>query len=49
MRYADPDWMLRLLLSLGGEVAVERPAILAERLHERAQATLRLAGQLTAT
>ena len=49
MRYADTAWMLRLLLSLGGEVSVERPAILAERLRERAVATLRMAGHLTAT
>jgi proteasome accessory factor C len=49
MRYADTAWMIRLLLSLGGDVLVERPAVLLEDLHERAQLALRRAGHLTAT
>jgi proteasome accessory factor C len=49
MRYADTAWMVRLLLGMGGDVAVEEPAELAEALRERALAALRLAGHLTAT
>jgi proteasome accessory factor C len=49
MRYADTAWMVRLLLSLGGEVSVERPAVLLEDLRERALLALRRAGHLTAT
>jgi proteasome accessory factor C len=49
MRYADTAWMLRLLLSLGGDVTVERPAVLAEDLRERARLALRRASHLMAT
>ncbi|MBC6450631.1 helix-turn-helix transcriptional regulator [Actinokineospora xionganensis] len=42
MRYADTSWMVRLLLGLGGEVKVERPAELAQELRARAVAALRL-------
>jgi proteasome accessory factor C len=49
MRYADAAWMLRLLLSLGGDVTVERPAVLAEDLRERARLALRRASHLMAT
>jgi proteasome accessory factor C len=49
MRYADTAWMLRLLLSLGGDVTVERPAVLAEDLRERARLALRRASHLLAT
>jgi proteasome accessory factor C len=49
MRYADTAWMLRLLLSLGGDVTVERPEILAEQLRERARLALRRAGHLATT
>ncbi|MBO0840926.1 MAG: YafY family transcriptional regulator, partial [Sciscionella sp.] len=37
MRYADTSWMVRLLLSLGGDVVVEAPGELAERVRERAR------------
>jgi proteasome accessory factor C len=40
MRYADDDWMLRLLLGLGGEVTVEEPAELAEAVRRRAAVAL---------
>lgn len=49
MRYADPNWMVRLLLGLGGEVTVERPAELAETLRDRAREALERAGHLLAT
>ncbi len=41
MRYADPDWMVRLVLGLGGDVSVLEPAELAEAVRERARAALR--------
>ncbi|HET9140481.1 helix-turn-helix transcriptional regulator [Actinophytocola sp.] len=44
MRYADPDWMVRLLLGHGGDVTVEWPAGLAEALRERALRALRRSG-----
>ncbi|HEU5474831.1 MAG TPA: WYL domain-containing protein [Actinophytocola sp.] len=49
MRFADQDWMVRLLLGHGGDVAVEWPASLAEGLRERARQALRRSGHLTAT
>jgi proteasome accessory factor C len=41
MRYADQDWMVRLLLGLGGEVTVLEPAELASALRQRAVQALR--------
>jgi proteasome accessory factor C len=49
MRYADTDWMVRLLLGLGGDVTVEAPAELAATLRQRALQAVRRAGHLTAT
>ncbi|WP_020673503.1 helix-turn-helix transcriptional regulator [Amycolatopsis nigrescens] len=40
MRYGDESWMVRLVLSLGGEVQVERPAELAEAVRRRASDAL---------
>lgn len=36
MRYGDEPWMVRLVLSLGGEAQVESPATLAEAVGRRA-------------
>ncbi|HET8642771.1 MAG TPA: YafY family protein [Pseudonocardiaceae bacterium] len=41
MRYADHDWMQRLLLGLGGEVTVEEPAELAAAVRHAATAAVR--------
>ncbi len=41
MRYADLDWMVRLVLGLGGDVSVLEPAELAEAVRERARAAVR--------
>lgn len=41
MRYADLDWMVRLVLGLGGDVSVIEPAELAETVRERARAAVR--------
>jgi proteasome accessory factor C len=49
MRYADTDWMVRLLLGLGGDATVEQPPALVQTLRERAAEALRRAGHLTAT
>jgi proteasome accessory factor C len=49
MRYADTAWMVRLLLGLGGEVAVEEPADLAQQVREQALAALRRVDQLSAS
>ncbi|GAA0211967.1 WYL domain-containing protein [Saccharothrix mutabilis subsp. mutabilis] len=49
MRYADTAWMVRLLLGLGGEVHVERPADLVEAVVRQADAALRRADHLPAT
>lgn len=46
MRYADRDWMVRLVLGLGGDVSVLEPAELAETVRERARAAVRRSGQL---
>ncbi|WP_156755976.1 helix-turn-helix transcriptional regulator [Actinokineospora pegani] len=40
MRYADTSWVVRLLLGLGGEVAVESPVELAEVLRAQAAAAV---------
>ena len=49
MRYADLAWMVRLLLSLGGDVRVEEPPALRETLRRRAAQALELTSMLTAT
>lgn len=41
MRYADLDWMVRLVLGLGGDVSVLEPAELAAAVRERARAAVR--------
>ncbi|OZM72954.1 protein pafC [Amycolatopsis antarctica] len=40
MRYGDESWMVRLVLGLGGEVRVERPAALADAVRRRAAEAL---------
>ncbi|MDQ3886428.1 MAG: WYL domain-containing protein, partial [Actinomycetota bacterium] len=40
MRYADPDWMVRLVLGLGADVAVREPRELADAVAARARAAL---------
>lgn len=42
MRYADESWMVRLLLSLAGDVGVEAPLALAEAVTRRAEQALEL-------
>ncbi|WP_424186178.1 helix-turn-helix transcriptional regulator [Actinokineospora sp. G85] len=50
MRYADTSWVVRLLLSLGGEVAVESPVDLAEVLRtQAAEAVARVDRHLAST
>ncbi|SNR79195.1 proteasome accessory factor C [Haloechinothrix alba] len=49
MRYGDEDWMVRLLLGLGGDVSVEEPVELAERVRSRAIEALERAGHLPVT
>ncbi|MCG8919104.1 YafY family transcriptional regulator [Actinokineospora sp. PR83] len=50
MRYADTSWMVRLLLGLGGDVRVEQPVELAERLRRQAaEAVARMDRHLAAT
>ncbi|EWC58174.1 putative DNA-binding protein [Actinokineospora spheciospongiae] len=50
MRYADTSWMVRLLLGLGGEVRVEQPVELAQRLRRQAaEAVARMDRHLAAT
>ena len=41
MRYAEPDWMVRLVLGLGGDVIVRHPPELATAVAQRALAALR--------
>jgi len=48
MRYADEDWMRRLLLGLGGEVTVEEPAELAAAVRRAAAAALERARHASA-
>ena len=40
MRYADPDWMVRLVLGLGGAARVVDPPELAATVTERARRAL---------
>ncbi|MGH3980212.1 MAG: helix-turn-helix transcriptional regulator [Pseudonocardiaceae bacterium] len=49
MRYADTDWMVRLVLGLGGDVAVLEPGELAEAVRDRARAAVRRSGHLPST
>ncbi|HEU0087621.1 MAG TPA: YafY family protein [Pseudonocardiaceae bacterium] len=46
MRYADPGWMVRLVLGLGAGVVVREPAELAAAVAERARAALRRSAHL---
>jgi proteasome accessory factor C len=48
MRYADDDWMCRLLLGLGGEVTVEEPPELAAAVRRAAAAALERARHVLA-
>ncbi len=48
MRYADLDWMVRLVLGLGGDVSVLEPVELAEAVRERARAAVRRSRHLPA-
>jgi proteasome accessory factor C len=41
MRYAETDWMVRLVLGLGADVIVRDPPELAEAVAQRARAALR--------
>lgn len=49
MRYADPDWMVRLVLGLGADVAVVEPPELAAAVRERARAALQRSRHLPST
>jgi len=49
MRYADQDWMVRLVLGLGGDVGVQEPPELAAAVRERARAALERSSRLLAS
>ncbi|MEV4729166.1 YafY family protein [Saccharopolyspora sp. NPDC049426] len=49
MRYADSAWMTRLLLGLGGQVAVLSPGELGDDVRQRAHAALRRTRHLPST
>lgn len=49
MRYADSDWMVRLVLGLGGDVAVLEPAGLAAAVRDRARGALERSRHLPST
>lgn len=49
MRYGDESWMVRLVLGLGGEAAVEKPAGLAAAVQQRAADALARACHLQST
>lgn len=49
MRYGDESWMIRLVLGLGGDALVERPAELARAVRRRAADALARAGHLPST
>ena len=44
LRYADPDWLVRLVLGLGGGARLLEPPQLAEVVGERARAALGAGG-----
>ena len=44
LRYADPDWLVRLVLGLGGGARLLEPADLVEVIGERARAALAAGG-----
>jgi len=48
MRYADDNWMRRLLLGLGGEITVEEPAELAAAVRREASVALERARHVPA-
>ncbi|MQA13555.1 MAG: WYL domain-containing protein [Pseudonocardiaceae bacterium] len=49
MRYADTQWMVRLVLGLGGDASVLEPAELADAVSERARAAVRRSRHLPPT
>ncbi|GAA1986109.1 WYL domain-containing protein [Amycolatopsis minnesotensis] len=49
MRYGDESWMVRLMLSLGGDVEVEQPAELGKAVRNRAADALARARHLPVT
>ncbi|MFD2417050.1 helix-turn-helix transcriptional regulator [Amycolatopsis pigmentata] len=49
MRYGDESWMVRLVLGLGGDAWVERPASLADAVRQRASDALARAAHLAST
>ena len=49
MRYADTEWMVRLILGLGADVVVREPPELAEAVRGRAQAALARSRHLPST
>jgi proteasome accessory factor C len=49
MRYGDESWMVRLVLGLGGEAKVEKPAGLAAAIRNRAADALERARHLPST
>jgi len=49
MRYADTEWMVRLILGLGADVAVREPPELAEAVRRRARAALARSHHLPST
>jgi proteasome accessory factor C len=44
LRYADPDWLVRLVLGLGGGARLLEPPELAEVVASRAREALAVAG-----
>ena len=46
MRYAETEWMVRLVLGLGADVVVRAPAELAEAVAQRAHAAIRRSDHL---
>jgi proteasome accessory factor C len=49
MRYADTEWMVRLVLGLGADIAVREPPELAAAVRGRARAALARSRHLPAT
>jgi proteasome accessory factor C len=47
MRYAETDWMVRLVLGLGADVLVQDPPELAAEVAQRALAALRRSSAAT--